>query len=113
MTHRDLKNLERELHQRGYRGEPYFGSKISYVWKKDLYLNEEGSVQVSMRIQTWDHSETNDVNPCSVEASVIVTAKKHYETRTSITIRERPDVDRLEKAGLLFGEMMKKTIKKL
>lgn len=100
MTHRDLKNFERELLKKGYSGESYFASKVSYVWRKVLATSEDGNVHASMRIQSWDHSETNDINPCAVLLSAIISVSEPYDIRIEISTRANLNIEELEQFAL-------------
>lgn len=106
MTKNELKDLSRRLIHHGYKKESYFLSDTSFVYRKVIL--KEGEFSLSMRFQTWDHSEFRTENPCTAEACAIVGYKGEYKIKTEIETRENFDIERLENFALEILNIYKK-----
>ena len=106
MTKNELKDLSRRLILHGYKKESYFLSDTSFVYRKVILKG--GEFSLSMRFQTWDHSEFRTENPCTAEACAIVGYKGEYKIKTEIETRENFDIERLENFALEILNIYKK-----
>lgn len=111
MTKKELKDLGRRLEMHGYKKEPYFLIETSFVYRKVILKG--GEFSLSMRFQTWDHSEFRTENPCTAKACAIVGYKGEYKIKTEIETRENFDIERLEKFAFEILDIYKKNFKEV
>lgn len=111
MTKKELKDLGRRLEMHGYKKEPYFLSETSFVYRKQILKG--AAFSLSLRFQTWDHSEFRTENPCTAEAVAIVGYKGEYNIKTEIETREKLDIEEIEKFAFEILDIYKKNFKEV